>query len=945
MKTKILFVFSSFVLTICICIGQVPKGFNYQAIARDANGVVIADQSLPVRIALHASSPAGTLLWQEDHPLITSNQFGLISLIVGNGTKSGGSVNYFSDIDWNAQTVYLKTSIKYPGPSYVEMGTAQLWSVPYSLVADKANGVNEGKNLLVVSENDLGTEALFEVRRKDGQTVFAVYPDAVNVYVPRSGGKGAKGGFAVGGFDESKAGPQDYFRVTPDSVRIYIDPTPVEGKGAKGGFAVGGYGESKGINDMYFNLTGALNVNTVAASPQILWYPNKNAFLAGNVHIGHVDSVGDYSTALGYQSIAMGDYSQAFGYRAKALGDYSTSIGRNSVAGSFSPAARNAFAFGWGTKATGEDSYALGSGAIASGYRSFAFGSVGLNDSGEPTSTPTTASGSYSVAIGMGAQATQKGGMALGIGALASGYYSSTLGYYSTATNYYATAIGRSAVASGHSSIALGYKAQTNSNATDASAFGKYAKADAPYSVAAGSGATTQEAASYSTALGYGAITGGQYATALGYNVQANGAKAISIGSYYDYTYFRLIWDPITKKFTITPVHVTKNNIANGDYSIALGNGNTVNNGGLAIGSNNTASKMGSVAIGHTNSADSAYSFAAGSHTYARGYNAFALGESVTAEAANSFVIGYNNLTNVSYDRDQWVDTDPLFVIGNGGSGSRSDAMVVLKNGNTTINGILTTNGFNASTINPVNNANLTIDAGTLHIDATNNRVGINNTAPSYSLDVTGTMKVSGTGGFGGDVSLSSASPAFYMYDTDSGSDDFRFEANNDALSIWSQGKLSYLLFNVSSAGIIRMPYVYGNIVGATYRDLYIDNAGNLGYLSSSSRYKTDIENVDNISWLYDLRPVTFQYKNSPAGEKQYGLIAEEVLKINHDFVSFNSSGEPETVTYSALITPLLKAVQDQKKTIETLKADNNALKSRLEKLEAIVSALSDNQK
>ncbi len=160
MKTRILITFSFIISAICISTAQVPKGFNYQAIARDINGEVIAGQSLPVRISSSCIIPYGTLLWQEDHTLITSNQFGLISLVVGKGLRTGGSETYFSDIDWNAQTVYLKTSIKYPGPSYVEMGTAQLWSVPYSLVADKANGVNEGKKLLVVSENDLGTECI-----------------------------------------------------------------------------------------------------------------------------------------------------------------------------------------------------------------------------------------------------------------------------------------------------------------------------------------------------------------------------------------------------------------------------------------------------------------------------------------------------------------------------------------------------------------------------------------------------------------------------------------------------------------------------------------------------------------------------------------------------------------------------------------------------------------
>jgi hypothetical protein len=763
MKTKILFVFSFFVLTICICIGQVPKGFNYQAIARDNNHEVIANKLLPVRIALHASSPTGTLLWQEDHPTITSNQFGLISLVVGNGTKSGGSATNFSDIDWNAQTVYLKTSIQYPGSSYVEMGTAQLWSVPYSLVADKANGVNEGKNLLVVSENDLGTEALFEVRRKDGQTVFAVYPDAVNVYVPRSGGKGAKGGFAVGGFDESKANPQDYFRVTPDSVRIYIDPTPVEGKGAKGGFAVGGYGESKGINDMYFNLTGALNVNTVVASPQILWYPNKNAFLAGNVHIGHVDSVGDYSTALGYQSIAMGDYSQAFGYRAKAFGDYSTSIGKNSIAGSKTTAANNAFAFGDRAKATGNDSYAFGSNAEATGP--------------------------YSVAIGYGSKATINYAHSFGLYSTASGTGSLALGYYGTAVGSYSAAVGRSANAQGSSSIAAGYGATTGVDAIGAAAIGRSATANGQYSIAAGQGATTGANATgaaalgrnaaanglYSTSIGYAATATGSYsvaigasaaaqsdysyafgasasasntyayafgksavatgnssisignssqasntnsvsignssissgvnATSIGYQSQANGELSTALGSYYSYTFSLLPYftggkgDPpegeskgdfIIRPPIITPLfkQITFNraNIANGKYSISIGNGNLSNNGGIAVGSNNDATAFGAVALGVSNNATNTNTFAAGYNNLATGYYATAFGNNTYSKAYGSFVIGqYNEITG---DSTKWVSTDPLFVVGNGlNITNRSNAVIVYKNGRSIFTG------------------------------------------------------------------------------------------------------------------------------------------------------------------------------------------------------------------------------------------------------------------
>jgi hypothetical protein len=1050
MKTKLLLSFFILSISFLLCNSQVPQGFNYQAIARDGSGNPLTNQDILVKVSILSdttgfyASGNGVYLWEEQHSVRT-NGSGLFGLVIGTQARIRG-VTSFNLIDWNNVPLFVGIKIQYSTQPWKNMGTAKLNSVPYAMVADSANGLAAGTKLSVKSANDSGTEALFEVKRKDGQTVFAVYPNAVNVYVPRSGAKGNKGGFAIGGYDGSKGSttPQDYFRVTPDSVRIYIDPTPTPSKGSKGGFAIGGYGESKGgIDNMYFNLTGATSVNTVEESPQILWYPIKKAFLAGSIHIGHIDSVGQNSTALGYRSIAMGDFSQAFGYKAKAYGNYSTSIGRNSVAGSKSPVAENAFAFGYAAKATANDSYALGSGAQATGYRSFAFGSVGLNDAGNPTSDPTWAEGTYSVAIGMGAHSTGKGSMALGVGSLASGSSSSSFGYYSTSSGSYSSAIGRSALAQGASSVAVGYGAITETGALDASAFGRSAKATGvssmamgisansvgdnsiaigntavaygTFSTSVGSNATTSALASYSTALGFGSSTIGQYSTALGYNAQANGNQSISVGAYYNCFYLRFVYDPILHRYIFKQYNITKNNIANGDYSVAFGNGNTSTNGGTTLGSNNTATGTGALAIGHSNYADSTYSVSIGSGNYSRGYNAFAIGEGVYAEAANSIVVGTNNITSSGYNRTDWVSTDPLFVIGNGGSGSQSNAMLVSKNGNTTIYGSLTVTGgissylgsgdhlgnhtatqnlrlngywlsndggnegvyvgstglvgindntpsytfdingtsrvtstfdansdinlggsLNAQTINGSNNSNLSVDAGTLHIDGTNNRVGINNISPAYGLDVTGTMNVTSSGRFGGDVTLSSISPAFYFSDTSTGEDDFKFEANADVLAVTTQGKTPVTVLAMASTGAVAMP---GIGTGTGTQLVWNSTLGQILRYSSSTKYKTDVNALEDISWLFNLKPVDYLYKTDTEKQRQYGLIAEDVAEINNNLVLYND-GKPDAVNYNGLVAPLLKAVQDQKKIIDSLKADNDELKQRLEKLETIVSSM-----
>ena len=78
---------------------------------------------------------------------------------------------------------------------------------------------------------------------------------------------------------------------------------------------------------------------------------------------------------------------------------------------------------------------------------------------------------------------------------------------------------------------------------------------------------------------------------------------------------------------------------------------------------------------------------------------------------------------------------------------------------------------------------------------------------------------------------------------------------------------------------------------------------------------------MEDVSWLYDLRPVNFVYNSDNSETKQYGLIAEEVEDVNPLFVSYNDKGEVETVSYSQLVSPMIKALQEQQQLIEELKA------------------------
>ncbi len=132
----------------------------------------------------------------------------------------------------------------------------------------------------------------------------------------------------------------------------------------------------------------------------------------------------------------------------------------------------------------------------------------------------------------------------------------------------------------------------------------------------------------------------------------------------------------------------------------------------------------------------------------------------------------------------------------------------------------------------------------------------------------------------------------------------------------------------IDSDASITFPYVYSDIVGGTNRDLYIDNTGLIGYVSSSIRYKENIKDIGNGSEkLYDLRPVSFNYKGDNSSSLQYGLIAEEVEEVMPEIVSYDEEGNPETVSYSKLISPMLNEIQQ-------LKEENEELKKRIEVLE-----------
>jgi Chaperone of endosialidase len=99
-----------------------------------------------------------------------------------------------------------------------------------------------------------------------------------------------------------------------------------------------------------------------------------------------------------------------------------------------------------------------------------------------------------------------------------------------------------------------------------------------------------------------------------------------------------------------------------------------------------------------------------------------------------------------------------------------------------------------------------------------------------------------------------------------------------------------------------------------------IDSAGQLGTVSSSQRFKDGIKPMDQASETnLALKPVTFHYKNDSKATPQFGLIAEEVAKVNPDLITRDEEEKATTVRYEAVNAMLLNEFLKEHRKVSLL--------------------------
>ena len=127
-------------------VASVPQGILFQAVARDANNNAASNRNIYVQIAIKRATTNGTTDYAESFKVVSSQE-GIFSIVIGQGTRISG-VSSLTSLEWTKYTYFVNLKIAIeptlPDPSwtaannYVDIGTSQLWTVPYSFTSNNA---------------------------------------------------------------------------------------------------------------------------------------------------------------------------------------------------------------------------------------------------------------------------------------------------------------------------------------------------------------------------------------------------------------------------------------------------------------------------------------------------------------------------------------------------------------------------------------------------------------------------------------------------------------------------------------------------------------------------------------------------------------------------------------------------------------------------------------
>jgi hypothetical protein len=148
-------------------------------------------------------------------------------------------------------------------------------------------------------------------------------------------------------------------------------------------------------------------------------------------------------------------------------------------------------------------------------------------------------------------------------------------------------------------------------------------------------------------------------------------------------------------------------------------------------------------------------------------------------------------------------------------------------------------------------------------------------------------------------------------------------------------------IVRIGTAGTHAATFIAGiSGTAVTGTAVVVSSTGQLGVAASSARFKDEIKPMDKVSeTILALKPVTFRYKPEidPKRAPQFGLVAEEVEKVNPDLVVRDKEGKPYSVRFDQVNAMLLNEFLKEHRKNEEQQATIAQLKSGMEALTATV--------
>ena len=156
-KSLLLFIFILFISISQTFAQGGLDGFQYQAVVRKSDGKELTNQKVSAKFTIFSKTPSGNVDVYSEVQQVTTNQFGLISHIIGRGRPQ--SAIKLSDVDFSVSNYYLKVELDLTGGSnYQPFGSTELIAVPFALYAKSSGSSSSGGNGVKGDKGDTGPQ-------------------------------------------------------------------------------------------------------------------------------------------------------------------------------------------------------------------------------------------------------------------------------------------------------------------------------------------------------------------------------------------------------------------------------------------------------------------------------------------------------------------------------------------------------------------------------------------------------------------------------------------------------------------------------------------------------------------------------------------------------------------------------------------------------------------